>query len=402
MIIDNTGQVVWFRPLESATAANFVVQRYRGSPVLTWWEGTVTNGYGLGEYVVTDTTYQELFRVRAGDGLQGDLHEFVITPHGTALFTVYDLVEADLSSVGGARRGPLLDCVIQEVDIASGNVLFDWRASEHVDLTESYLSLSDAPFDFFHANSIDIGDDENLLVSARHTWAVYRIARASGEIVWRLGGKRSDFAMRPGSAFYWQHDARWVGSRSLTLFDDGDGPTQEERLSRGIRLDIDETTRSVTLAEQYIHTGYLADAMGSMQGLADGGAFVGWGTVPGFSEFSPGGRLRLDAVFAGGGESYRAFRQSWTGRPIDRPSLVLGREGGSLYAFASWNGSTLLRSWRVNAGATPKALRPGAPVASTGFETRIPLDSGQRYIAVDALDGGGRVLDSVGPVLAEG
>lgn len=401
MIVDNAGRVIWFRPLQDATAANFNMQHYRGQPVLTWWEGTVTNGYGLGEYVVTDTSYRDIARVRAGDGLHGDLHEFVITPQGTALFIAYDAIEADLSTIGGARRGTLLDCVIQEVEIASGRVLFEWRASDHVAVTESYLSMSDGTYDFFHANSIEVGDDGNLLVSARHTWALYQIDRASGEIIWRLGGKMSDFTMGAGTDFYWQHDARWAQDGSLTLFDDGDGPKQEERMSRGVRLDIDETARSVALAEQYIHDGYLADAMGSMQGLADGGAFIGWGTVPGFSEFSPeGARLRLDAVFAGGGESYRAFRRPWTGQPTDRPAVALAQVDGTPCAFASWNGSTLLRSWRVNAGATPEALSPGRPVPSAGLETRIPLDAGQRYIAVDALDGDGRVLNRVGPLRA--
>lgn len=397
MIVDNAGQLVWFRPLQNAMATNFGVQRYRGNPVLVWWEGMVTNGYGLGEYVLTDTTYTEVGRVRAGNGLKGDLHEFVITPQDTAFLTAYQTVPADLSSVGGAAQGTLLDSVVQEVDIASGRVLFEWRPSDHVALSESYCSLSDEPFDFFHANSIDVGDDGNLLVSARHTWAVYKIDRISGEIIWRLGGKRSDFTMGPGTTFYWQHDARWGRDRSLTIFDDGDGFKAEETESRGIRLDIDETARSVTLGEQYVHKGYLAHALGSMQNLSDGGAFVGWGTVPGFSEFSPDGRLRFDAVVAGG-ESYRAFRQTWTGHPIDRPAVALVQVGGSHYAFASWNGSTSLRAWRLNAGATPDALTPRLSVPSTGFETKIPLKKGHGYIAVDALNANGRVLGSVGPI----
>jgi hypothetical protein len=401
MIVDNSGQLVWFRPVQGAIATNFGVQHYRGSPVLVWWEGSVTNGYGLGEYVLTDTTYTEVTRVRAGNGLHGDLHEFVITPQGTALFTAFQPVPADLSSVGGPAQGTLLESFIQEVDIASGRVLFEWRASDHVALSESYCALPDGPYDFFHANSIDVGDDGNLLVSARHTWAVYKIRRPTGEIIWRLGGKRSDFAMGPGTAFYWQHHARWVRNRSLTIFDDGDGFKVEEPRSRGIRLDLDERARSVTLAEQYVHKGYRAHALGSMQRLSNGGAFVGWGTVPGFSEFSPDGRLRLDAVFSAGGDSYRAFRETWTGHPSEQPAVALVRVGGKPYVFASWNGSTSLRAWRLNAGATPNALTPRRSVPSTGFETKIPLKRGDGYIVVDALDGNKRVLNSVGPIKAQ-
>lgn len=394
MIVDDAGRLVWFRPLQGVTAANFSVQRYRGNPVLVWWEGTVTNGYGRGEYVLTDPTYTEVGRVRAGNGLEGDLHEFVITAQDTALFTAYQTVRGDLSSVGGARHATLLDCVVQEVDIASGRVLNEWRASDHVAVGESYLPPSDGAYDFFHANSIEVGDDGNLLVSARHTWTVYNIDREGGGIIWRLGGKRSDFTMGPGTDFYWQHHARWGRDGSLTIFDDGAGPLTEETMSRGIRLDLDETARSATLAEQYIHKGYLADAMGSMQSLPDGGAFIGWGTVPGYSEFSGDGRLRLDAVFAGGGDSYRAFRQPWVGRPSDRPVVAIARVNGARYGFVSWNGSTSLRAWRLNAGTTSDALTPRLSVRSAGFETRIPLLPGLGYIAVDALDGAGRVLKS--------
>src|SRR3712207_9316102 len=77
---------------------------YRGEPVITWWEG-VHNGWGDGEYVIFDGSYQEVGRVRAGNGLPGDHHEFLLTTRGTALVTIYSEVPYDLSPYGGPVDG---------------------------------------------------------------------------------------------------------------------------------------------------------------------------------------------------------------------------------------------------------------------------------------------------------
>ncbi|MDQ4062886.1 MAG: arylsulfotransferase family protein, partial [Actinomycetota bacterium] len=178
MIVDNSGQPVWFRPLqnEDKDTFDFKVQTYRGEPVLTFWEGAHT-GFGLGEYVILDRSYREVRRVRAGNGYRGDHHEFLITPQDTALLTIYALTPADLSSVGGPKDGVVLDGIVQEVDIESGEVLFEWHSLDHVGLEESYTKAPKNPkslFDYFHINSIEVDDDSNLLVSSRTTSTVYK------------------------------------------------------------------------------------------------------------------------------------------------------------------------------------------------------------------------------------
>jgi Arylsulfotransferase (ASST) len=391
LIVDNRGEPVWFQPLTGVSAANADVQQYAGQPVLTWWEGKVTSGHGLGEYVLADSTYREIRRVRAGNGLQGDLHEFLVTPQGTALLTAYQSVTSDLRAVGGPPQGQLLDSIVQEVDIASGRVLFEWRARDHVGLDESYAHYSGGAFDHFHVNSIDVDPDGNLLVSARHTWTIYKVDRRTGRILWRLGGKRSSFQLGPGVRFAWQHDARRQPDGSITVFDDGDGPTKVESESRGLRLRVDEKAGTARLAHAYSHQDYLAEAMGSMQQLADGGAFIGWGTVPGFSEFTSSGALRFDARPAG--ISYRAHRRAWAGQPTTQPDLVVESDAaGRSTAFVSWNGATTVARWRVNGGSTSAGVRPVGVAARRGFETALPIAAGTRYVSVDALDGNGRTL----------
>ena len=105
VIVSADGEPIWENPLAEKVTTNFQVQRYRGSPVLTWWEGSIELGHGVGEYVIADTGYRTVRRVQAAGGLRGDLHEFLLTPRGTALLTSYVVREADLSSVGGPERG---------------------------------------------------------------------------------------------------------------------------------------------------------------------------------------------------------------------------------------------------------------------------------------------------------
>ncbi|MDQ3638716.1 MAG: arylsulfotransferase family protein [Actinomycetota bacterium] len=223
MILDDEGRPVWLRPVrdEDQDAMDFKVQRYRGEPVLTWWQG-VHGGWGDGEYLIFDASYREVARVRAGNGLAGDHHEFLITERDTALFTIYHGVTMDLSASGGPKEATVMDGVVQEVDIGTGEVLFEWHSLEHVDFEESTAGprpdQRDA-YDYFHINSIAEDADGNLLVGARKTSAVYKVDRGSGEVIWRLGGKRSDFEMGEGARFAFQHDARRQLDGTITLFD---------------------------------------------------------------------------------------------------------------------------------------------------------------------------------------
>ncbi len=395
LILDNDGRPVWYQTVKGKTATDLRVQQYRGEPVLTWWEGTVSHtGHGSGEGVLADATYSEITRVRAGGGLSADLHELTVTPEGTALITIFSPHQADLSAVGGPRRGTLLDSLLQEIDIATGQVLFEWRASDHVALTESHAKPeAGVPFDFFHINSINLDTDGNLLVSARNTWAVYKVDRRTGAVYWRLGGKKTDYAMGPATVFAWQHDANRQDDGSITLFDDEDAPRVGSQ-SRGLVLRLDDSAMTARLDRQYRHPSpLLAGSQGSVEVLPGGNVFIGWGAEPYFSEFSADGRLLYDAHFAGKSQSYRAFRSPWVGRPPGRPALAVARpSGSSLTAYASWNGATEVAGWRLLTGPTADGLQPGSSTPRSGFETAIPVSGPAAYVAVAALDSTGSTL----------
>jgi hypothetical protein len=408
MILDQHGGLVWFKPLPTHTsAANFRVQEYQGRPVLTWWQGDITgHGFGVGEEEIEDEAYTTLARVSAGNGYRADLHDFQLTGQGTALLTAFHSIRCDLSAVGGPADGAVTDGIVQEIDVRTGLVMLEWTSLEHVALSESYEraagSTTSWPFDYFHINSINLDSDGSLLLSARNTWAVYDVDSRSGRILWRLGGRQSSFTAGTGTRTAWQHDPRPLPDGSFSIFDNGSSPSVH-RQSRGVVLDLDPRRRSATLVAQFTHAPPLiAESQGNMQALPNGDWFLGWGQLPYFSEYGPEGKLLFDAHFPANVQSYRSFRLPWTGTPRELPAFALQTGHGPATVFASWNGATLVSSWRVLAGRDPANLQEVARAPRSGFETPVPLPAGAAgpNLAVQALDSAGQVLGT-SPTVAE-
>jgi hypothetical protein len=394
-IYDDSGQLVWHGPVPRGQEAfNFRAQSYQGAPVLTWWQGKLSFlGFGFGENIVMDGSYHVLAHVRAGNGYHADLHEFTIDPQGYGWLTAYVPVTVTVGDRHHRHSIALLDSVVQRIDIPTGKVVFEWHALGHIPLRESYVKRPlGLPWDAYHVNSIEVDGAGNFFISARNTWAAYLVSGRSGRILWRLGGKRSDYRMGRGTHFAWQHDAHRQADGTVTIFDDEAAPRVGHE-SRGIRLALDSAHHRASLVHSYTHRRLVvAGSQGNMQVLPGGNVLVGWGARPYISEFSPGGSLLYEASFPRQDESYRAYRFPWTGTPATLPRAAVRSAAGKVTAYASWNGATQVASWRVLAGATPDALAPVVAVARTGFETAIPLAAPSPFVAVEALDSGGRSL----------
>lgn len=400
MIVNEKGGLVWFQPMPPGqTATDFQVERYRGTPVLVWWQGRVSGdlGVGFGTDEIYSDTYRRLGTISAGNGYQADLHEAQITPRGSAFITAYALVDADLSSVGGPRNGTLQDAVLQEIDVPTGLVMFEWHAYGHVALGDSrtHPPADGRPWDFFHLNSVSVDPwgDGNFIVSARNTWCAYEIDHLSGAVMWRLGADHPSFRMGSGTGFAWQHDVRWQPDHTLTIFDDGAAP-KEHSESRAIRERIDWRRRTVTLVGRYVHSPpLLAGSQGNDQLLPDGDSFVGWGEEPYLSEYGPAGETLFDAHIPSPGQSYRAYRFPWGATPTAPPAVAVRSSGaGGATVYASWNGATVVSSWRVFGGSSPSSLSAIGSAPAAGFETAIAVGASDAYYAVQALGATGQVL----------
>jgi Arylsulfotransferase (ASST) len=402
MIFDNAGAVVWFDPLPNGTeATDLQVQQYGGQPVLTWWQGYIPpQGFGEGEVVIANSSYQQIQHVKAGNGYLADLHDFHITPQGTGLMTVFNSIRCNLSSVGGPRGAAVSDGVYQEIDLKTGLVRREWHSLDHVKLSESYSlanrSTTAWPFDYFHINSVDQQPDGGVLISARNTWALYQLDAHTGQVVSRIGGKRSNVKLGSGAAIAYQHDAHELANGTITVFDNGAVPKIHPQ-SRGLTLKIDPTAKTDTQVGQLTHSPALsAGSQGNFQMLPNGNAFIGWGSEPYFTEYSPTGQVLFDAHLSARNQSYRGYRSSWVGTPGDPPALSFSpaAAGGPATVYASWNGATGVASWRVLAGPSADQLSPLASAPKAGFETAIPVPGPQPSFAVQALDASGAVLST--------
>ena len=395
MILDPQGKLVWFDPFpvaQNTLVTDFRVQQLGGQPVLTWWQGNTNSGHGRGEGVILNRDYQQIATVKAGNGLDMGLHEFLLTPQGDAYIFAPSPVH-----LPGVHK-PVVDSVVQEIDIKTGLVLFVWHALDHIPLSASYVTPRSPGhiFDPFHANSIAVAPDGNLLVSMRNTSAVYEIDHTTGRVLWTLGGKQSSFRMGPGTSTWGQHDALVQPDGTLTIFDDGAGPPRVHPYSRAIRERIDTTSMSATLLRSYAHSPQLSSNFeGSAQLLPDGDTFVDWGQQPYFSEYDSAGRQIFDARFTAPSGSYRAYRFAWSAQPSTKPALAVSASGnGAADLYASWNGATGVSSWRVLAGPTPGGLAPAGGAAKRGFETHIQAHSAAADFAVQALGASDQVLST--------
>ena len=325
-IISPTGTVIWFHPLPAGqTATDFRTQDYRGRPVLTWSQfGGRGNTLTWTDYIYSDR-YRRIAAVRAGDGYATDYHEFLITPQDTALVTATTTATADLSSIGGPAHQTVIEDAVQEIDIRTGKVLFQWNAADHVPYGDSHFLLpasASTPWDWFHVNAAHLDTDGNLLINSRFTWATYKVSRRTGSVIWQLGGKHSTFKLRAapgqkldsaGAIFAYQHDPEALGHGLYTLFDDeADLSTTLLAHSRAVVIRLDLAKRTATLIRSDDQpAGLLSRAQGNAQTTRNGDLFVGWGTLPYISEFSPSGKLVFNARLPLHVGSYRAYRLPW-------------------------------------------------------------------------------------------
>ncbi len=395
MIVDTDGQPVWMiRFDDDGTFPNdLAMQTYRGKPVLTYWHGSSPErGWGNGEYAVLDQSYRQIATVRAGNGLSADLHDMVITPRNTALVLSYPTVRGDDT----VREG-----VVQEVDIASGRVLFEWHSIDHVAVSESAEPKPDEPgkpYDYFHINSVDEDADGNLLISARHTKAIYKIDRKTGKVLWRLGGKLSDFEFGEGAGFAWQHDARWRPGGRISLMDNASNLDDKGPPSRALVLDVDEQARTATLVSAFGSPDELTNgSQGNHQLLPSGDSFVGWGSRPAFTAFAPTGEVLLHGRLPDKTFSYRALLAEWTGRPAEPPAVAGRTDADGTTVYASWNGATEVTRWRVLTGADADHLEVAREAPRTGYETKIEIPERVDFVAVEALDAQGDTLGRATP-----
>ena len=415
LILNDQLQPVWSYPIGTGvTSTNLKQQTYQGKPVLSWWQGIVTNS-GVstsGEIDVVNQDYRKVATLTAQLPWIISVHDAVIS--GSDIWvTAYRNVPADLSAYGGPAAGTVYDAGIQEYNLKTGKLLYTFDALNPGGTANIPLSAAEQPapaptvpagtlWDAYHVNAVQLLPNNEILVSMRNTWAAYLINTKTNKIVWTLGGKESSFKVASDAQFAWQHDAQLLPNNRVSLFDDGCceivGPGQfapANGVSRGLVLSLDTSNHTASLVAAYSRASRPLDAafLGSMQVLPNGNALVGWGSQPYFSEFTKSGKLLLDAVWPGKDLSYRAlFSNTWVGTPYFPPSGAARKTNGKTTVYASWDGDTQVASWKVRAGSNANHLPAVATKTKNGFETPIAIKGSYKTYKVQAFDAKGHLL----------
>ncbi|KAF2664441.1 hypothetical protein BT63DRAFT_89791 [Microthyrium microscopicum] len=449
-IFTTSGELVWSGfSYAVGFVTNFQAANINGQDVLFAIESrrNVRHVHGHGYVKIWDKSYRAIKEVRAAGHRLLDIHEFHVLDGKTALVESYEPRPYDLRAYGaGPASQWVVEGVFQEVDINSGKLVFEWRSLDHVGVDESVESISSGKFgtghnstdalDYFHINSVDRDSEHNYLISARHTSTIYKINGTTGDVIWRLGGKHSNFTLKEGVEFGLQHHARFIsrsddGDEIISIFDNS-GPASEKHgtyanKSSGKIISLNTDSWTATLLQGFSppdspQSPIFAANQGSTQILLNGNAFINWGSAGAVTEYSSNGSVVFHAYLDSGDlytngavQNYRAFKFNWTGTPHEDPAFVALGHGESTVLYVSWNGDTETRVWeffgvRFNGtgmdrssgedGESKKRHVWLGKVEREGFETSFYVFSGSDWSGFYArsLDGDGKVLVETGVV----
>lgn len=430
-IYDNSGQLVWSGAGSSGpkTAHTPRVCQYKGEDHLCYFQGEQHQGFARGHGVIMDKNYRIVKTIESsGAGASSDMHEFKMTPYTdgtTVLMTVYQPRQYDLTTNPRFNvqngMGWIVEGVFQEIDIETGNVLFEWRSLDHVDpglswtLPQSTDTSGDglheqSPWDYFHINSVDKNQDGDYLISARHVSAIYKLSGVDGHIMWEMGGNNPTFE-QTNFNFSYQHHARWIYENAthtiLSFYDNASNTFNSTgKFSHGWIISLDHIANTATKIAQWgapeEEGGLLSGSQGNMQLLPDGNCHIGWGEHPYFSEHTADGTPVMYAKLADRASNvmiYRSNKYNWTAQPLTKPSLwTFSRTGdrkSGMRFFVSWNGATEVRNWNFftseESSTGPFTFIGNA--TKTGFETEYSFPSVAQWAYAEALDSEGRTLE---------
>lgn len=422
-IYDQKGELIWsgVPMLNGFDVFGFTKTTFEGKDMLSM---VYRHQYGA----ILDESYRIHQKAHVESGFDYNMHEFNIVENGTRLLmmrTKTKQTSTEISSqVGYDGNCNVRFYGFEERDAQTMEPTFTWLSEGHIPLDDTMMD--DRPmedfctdpdgWDYLHCNSIDKFFDGDFLLGCRHSDTVYKISHIDGSIVWRLGGKRSDFDFEGlkgqwkddyNQRFSGQHDVKVLESKELrakiSMLDNAWRPGRDKQsndYSRGlivmVRMDRD---RARVLSEYPHPSGELVHGRGSMQVLENGNAFCGFTQHAFIAEYAHDGRLLMEAQVRPNTRSYRSYKHTWVGRPVLPPdvySVAFPDEEGKDFKtviYVSWNGATEVMTWKfyaAKANGSKGKLLASAP--KTGFETSITHEGYASQVIAEAIDRDGNVI----------
>jgi Arylsulfotransferase (ASST) len=303
MIFDNHGVPIWW------DRAPAWASRMLPNGTALWWNTSsqVFQVHGLDGSLLVDGLNTV--------GPPANPHDIQFTGGGDYLAGAYVVRgPVDTSAYGGSSNAYVSDAELQEVS-SDGQLLWDWKSQDHISLDETghrwpwvinHAGLGG--YDIVHWNSIE-PDGNSVIASFRNLDAVYKINKATGDIVWKLGGTTTPQSLTVkddprGVTLGAQHDARLLPDGTLTVFDNRTNLNNHQ--PRAVRFQINSANNTATLLESITDPEITnSNCCGSARRLGNGSWLIDWGQNRPIGGYAPDGRrtflLRLDSTF-----SYRA------------------------------------------------------------------------------------------------
>lgn len=392
LILDHKGKVVYINEYD---------QDFKGGNLRLHPNKQYSYFYDKRFYVM-DSLFRPVDTVNCQNGYELDTHEFLILPNGNYVVIGTEFVTMDLSTYfifkknqqQGLPNAKVRCNVIQELD-RNKNVVFEWHGKEHYKFDDVDTAYIDKLYDidWMHMNSVEYDRDGNYIISLKHFNEITKINRKTGEIMWRLGGKRNQFAFINDSLkFCAQHDVRRIANRNITFFDNGSARgTFHPETAKEYR--VDEKNKTVTLVWSHINNPKTcSDGLGSVQRLPNKNTLVNYGRSPEgeviFNVLMYNGRKVFEVQTTDGLKNYRAFNEWKLPAPLPRPVIkaitVNGQlaldagEGHSAYYWSSGETTRIIVPKKFTEYHVYVPFGPGGYLSSEIFDISTVNKSGQK------------------------
>ncbi len=356
MILDHKGQVVYYKDVNGVFAGDLKIHS----------NGQISYSANQKFYIM-DSTFTIIDSVSSQNGIIHDLHDLQILPDGHFLLLGMENLTSDLSGyqmfLGNGTAGSINAIVkagvVQELD-SNKNVVFEWHSADHFDFddVDEYFLQDTSNVDWTHMNAVELDQDGNILISSRHLNEITKINRSDSSVIWRLGGKRNQFAFIGDSIqFLSQHDIRRIANGHVTLFDNGRGLTPIHPAAAK-EYDLDEIGLTATLVWSHVEGDTIySRSQGNVQRLANGNTLISYGDLMSenivFNVVDTANRKLFEISFPDTLLSYRAFNYPELPWALKRPDIHCISSGGQFMLEADSGYSTY--QWS-NGGSTRQIL----------------------------------------------
>lgn len=361
MILNEKAELVYYRKVKAAS--DFKIQN----------NGQITY-FAKDKFYIFDKTLTLLDSVGCVNGAGTDAHDFLVLKNGHFLLMGWEIVTENCSGKRmfmnsvrpGSKRAHVKYGVIQELD-QNKKLVYEWKSRNAFSLEKAdpYFLNDTLNVDLTHFNSVDIDAEGNVMVSARYYNEVFKVNRKTGKMMWRFGGKNNTMKLiNDAVPFFGQHDAKFVGSNRITIYDNGYTSPENRHNARALEYEIDDKAGTAKRVWKYENNSYtVSKGTGNTQKLPNGNVLVNYGQVekgkPNISfelVNNQGGKL-ISVHFKDTVGTYRAFFYAKKQWPLTSCRLI--KSGTGARTFLQPEGH--YKYYRWNTGETTEKISPATP-----------------------------------------